>query len=132
MWTKYIKSKTFTKIKTEGTKRLKDTFPNIFFTTSSKTSTLAKFPTVYVRQLQWTEQGADLEGRYINGILAGFQIEVTDNESENNVDTVADVILGIMKELRFTVVGSPFSENTGSEYRNVARYQRMIGANDIY
>lgn len=132
MWTKYIKSKVFTRVKTIGTERLEKQFPNINFTTSSKASTMPKFPTVYVKQLQGAEQGQTLEGTSINGIMAGFQIDVTDNQSENNAYTVADVVLEIMKSMGFDVIGSPFSDDTGDGYRVTSRYQRIIGANDIF
>lgn len=132
MWTKYIKSKVFTRIKVEGTKRLQKQFPNIYFTTSSKVEKTPKFPTVYVKRLQSTERGRDLEGTGINAIVAGFQVDVIDNKSENNAETVAYVVQDIMKRMRFEVVGSPFSDNSGDEYRVVARYQRNIGYNDVF
>lgn len=132
MWTKYIKSKVFTKIEIEGKKRLQKMFPNIYFTTSGKASTNPKFPTVYVKRLQGSEIGSDLEGTRINAIVAGFQVDVIDNKSENNAETVAYVVQDIMKRMGFEVVGSPFSDNSGDEYRVVARYQRNIGYNDIF
>ncbi len=132
MWTKYIKSKVFTRVKIEGTKRLQKQFPNIYFTTSGKASTTPKFPTVYVKRLQGQERGRDLEATGINAIVAGFQVDVIDNKSENNAETVADVVLEIMKSMGFEVAGSPFSDDSGDEYRVVARYQRNIGYNDIF
>lgn len=131
MWTKYIKSQVFTRIKTEGTSRLQSQFPNIYFTTSSKASTTAKFPTVYVQRLQGAEKGRDLEGTSVNAILAGFQIDVIDNKSENNADTVMDVVAETMKSMGFEMVGSSFSDDTGDEYRVVSRWQRVIGNNDV-
>lgn len=132
MWTKYIKSKVFTRIKVEGTKRLQKQFPNIYFTTSGKAIANPKFPTVYVKSLSGSERGRDLEGTGINAIVAGFQVDVIDNKSENNAETVAYVVQDIMKRMEFEVVGSPFSDNSGDEYRVVARYQRNIGYNDVF
>ena len=59
-------------------------------------------------------------------------MDVIDNKSENNAETVAYVVQDIMKRMGFEVVGSPFSDNSGDEYRVVERYQRNIGYNDIF
>lgn len=131
MWTKYIKSIVFTRIKTEGTAKLQKQFPNIYFTTSDKVSTTAKFPTVYLKKLQGAERGRTLDGTTVNGVLAGFQIDVIDNKSDNNAENVSDVIGDIMKSMGFEMVGDPFPNSQSTdEYRFTARYQRLIGASD--
>lgn len=131
MWTKYIKSIVFTRIKTEGTAKLQKQFPNIYFTTSEKVSTTAKFPTVFVKKLQNAEKGRTLDGTTVNGVLAGFQIDVIDNKSDNNAENVSDVIGDIMKNMGFEMVGDPFPNSQSTdEYRFTARYQRLIGASD--
>ena len=131
MWTKYIKSNVFTRIKTEGTAKLKATFPDIYFTTSDKVSTNPKFPTVHLKKLQGQEKGRTLDGTTVNGVLASFHIDVIENKSDNNAENVADVSGDIMKSMRFEMVGDPFpnSQSTG-EYRFTARYQRIVGAGD--
>lgn len=132
MWTKYIKSIVFTRIKTEGTAKLKKQFPDIYFTTSGKVSTNPKFPTVYLKKLQGAERGRDLEGTTVNGVLAGFQVDVIDNKSDNNAENVSDVIGDIMKNMGFEMVGDPFSNSQGTdEYRCTSRWQRVIGNNDV-
>ena len=133
MWTKYIKSIVFTRIKTEGTAKLKATFPDIYFTTSNKVPTNPKFPTVYLKKLQGAEKGRTLDGKTLNGVLASFQIDVIDNKSDNNAENVADVIGDIMKSMRFEMVGDPFSnsQSTG-EYRFTARYQGVIADEDKF
>lgn len=132
MWTKYIKSIVFTRIKTEGTEKLKSTFPDIYFTTSDKVSTNPKFPTVHLKKLQGQEKGRTLDGTTVNGTLASFQIDVIDNKSDSNAENVADVIAEVMKSMRFEMVGEPFpnSQSTG-EYRCTSRWQRTIADEDI-
>lgn len=132
MWTKYIKSIVFTRIKTEGTEKLKSTFPGIYFTTSDKVSTNPKFPTVHLKKLQGQEKGRTLDGTTVNGTLASFQIDVIDNKSDSNAENVADVIAEVMKSMRFEMVGEPFpnSQSTG-EYRCTSRWQRTIADKDI-
>ena len=131
MWTKYIKSNVFTRIKTEGTAKLKETFPDIYFTTSDKVSTNPKFPTVYLKKLQGQEKGRTLDGTTVNGTLASFQIDVTDNRSYDNVEEVSDVIGDIMKSMRFGMVGDPFPDSQSKgEYKIKSRWQRVIADED--
>lgn len=132
MWTSDITSVVFTRIKAIGMKKLKTKYPEISFTTSSASSTDPKFPTVYIKRMQGSERGQDLEGTSVNATLCSFQIEVTDNVSDTRTQEVADVIYSIMKSMRFQALGEPFPDNTQKGiYRNVARYQRLIGYGDI-
>lgn len=131
MWTSEIPSIVFTRIKTEGLKKLKSKYPNIQFTTSSKKATDSKFPTVYVKRMQGSERGQTLDGTSVNAILSTLQIEVTDDVSDVRAQEVADVVYGIMKSMRYEAIGEPFPDNDDSTYRNVARYRRIIGYNDI-
>lgn len=131
MWTSDIQSSVFTRIKAEGTKKLKTKYPNINFTTSSKKSSNPKFPSVYVKRMQGKEEGQTLDGKDVNAVTSTFQIEVTDNTSDTVAQDVADVIYGIMKTMRYSVLGDPISDNDADTYRNVSRYQRIVGFNDI-
>ena len=131
MWTKYIKSIVFTRIKTEGTAKLKETFPDIYFTTSDKVSTNPKFPTVYLKKLQGQEKGRTLDGTTVNGTLASFQIDVIDNKSDSNAENVSDVIGDIMKSMRFKMIGDPFpNRKSTGEYRFTSRWKRVIADED--
>ena len=131
MWTSDIQTSVFTRIKAEGTKKLKTKYPNINFTTSSKKSSNPKFPSVYVKRMQGKEEGQTLDGQTVNAVTSTFQIEVTDNTSDTVAQDVADVIYGIMKTMRYSVLGEPISDNDADTYRNVSRYQRIVGFNDI-
>lgn len=132
MWSNDILSIVFTKIKVFGEKELKNKYPNITFVTSAKISKEAKFPTVFVNKLQGNEIGSDLDGKTINGIQSNIQIEVIDNQSQRNAEIVSDVIMNIMKEMRYQVVGDTYNDNNESgKFRNITRYRRPIGYNDI-
>ena len=132
MWTSDIASSVFTRVKAEATKRLKTKYPDIYFTTLSRVATTPKFPTVYVKRMQGAERGQTLEGTTLNAILSTFQIEVTTNTNDTEAQEVADIVCEIMKSMRYQMLGEPFPDNTASDtYRNVARYQRIIGYNDI-
>lgn len=131
MWTSEISSIVFTRIKVEVLKSLKSKYPNIYFTNSDRAQTNPKFPTVYINEIGSTERGEDLEGTSINAVMATFQIDVTDNQSQNRASEVMSKIVGIMKSMRFSVIAMPEFQNTESTYRSTARFRRMIGQGDI-
>ena len=132
MWTSDIQSIVFTRIKIEVTKILKNTYPDMFFTTSSKTLKQPQFPTVYVKRMQGSERGQTLDGESVNAILSTFQIEVTDDVSENRAQDVADIVCEIMKSMRYEMIGEPFLDDSDEKvFRNIARYRRIVGGNDV-
>lgn len=131
MWTSDISSIVFTRIKTTVEKKLKEKYPDIYFTTSDKTQTNPKFPTVYIHELPGAEKAKDLEGTTINSVLATFQIDVADNQSQNRSKDVMNEIIKVMKNMSFSVSSMPEFNNTNSIYRNTARFRRTIDWNDI-
>jgi hypothetical protein len=73
------------------------------------------------------EEGNDLENTTINGVLATFQIETNDNQSQTRAKEVMNEIVGIVKEMRFSIIAMPEIKNTDSTYRCVMRCRRIIG-----
>ena len=131
MWFSDITSVVFTRVKAIVNKKLKTKYPDINFTTSSVASTDPKFPTVYVKRMQGAERGQDLEGSTVNAMLVTFQVEVTDNVSDTRAQEVADSVCEVFKSMRFQILGEPFPDNTQrGVFRNVARYQRLVGYGD--
>lgn len=130
MWFSRITTTVFTRIKSIVNKKLKSTYPDINFTTSDKSSTDPKFPTVYIKRMQGMERGQDLDGTSVNAMLVTFQVEVTDNISDTRALEVADTCCAVMKSMRFQLVGEPVPDNSNGKFRNIARYQRIIGYND--
>ena len=131
MWTTDIEYKVLAKLKAEGNKILKTDFPNIKFTNEDAASTNPTFPTVYLKRLPGGETGGDLEGTFVNGIVSGFQIEVSANTTDRDAQRVADVCCQIMKSMAYKMIGEPVSDNTPQIKRNIARYQRNIDYGDI-
>ena len=119
-----LESQVITRIKTQFSKKLKDRYPNLKFTNSDRADTVPKFPTVYIHEMPGAETGADLQGDTINAVWSSFQIEVTTN-------TKMDEVVRIMKTMRFQVTSMPEFQNTDSVYRRVARFRRIIGADDV-
>lgn len=131
MWTRIIPSKVFTNIQKIGKEKLLKKYPNINFTTSDRAPTKPKFPTVYIKKMQGSARGGTLEDAKVNAVLSSFQIEVTTNTSQNDAETVADVVADTMTDMGYEMIGEPFPDNTADIYRNVSRYRRLIGYNDI-
>lgn len=130
MWTKIIQPKVFTAIKTKVSEKIQTKYPNIYFTTSDKTLTNPRFPTVYLKKLQGTEQGETME-KDLNAIVSSFQVEVTDNTNEANCIEIADLVMDVMNDMGYSVLGDSVQDNTDSVYRNIARYQRTIAKKDV-
>lgn len=126
-----LESQIFTLIKTKFSKKLKDRYPDLTFTTSDRVETKPKFPTVYIHEMPGMEDGADTEGNEINAVLCSFQIEVTTNKQMNETKEIMNEILRIMKSMRFQVISMPEFQNTNNVYRRVARFRRMIADKDF-
>ncbi len=126
-----IETQVFSLIKAKFSAKIKAKYPDLNFTTSDRSSTKPKFPTVYIHLMESPEIGSTLDGTEIPGINATFQIDVTDNQSQARADEVAKEILRIMKTMRFKPVGMPFHDNSGDTYRTVGRFRRIIGDGDI-
>jgi hypothetical protein len=126
-----IETIVFSRIKAEMPSQITESYSNLNFTTSSKNPAKARFPCVYVHMLSSAETGMVLTGNDIEAVTAGFQIEVTDNQSQARTKEVAVAIAKIMKNMGFQALGMPMNDNTTSTYRNVARYRRKIGTDDI-
>lgn len=126
-----LESQIFSRIKANFSDRIKKKYPDLNFTTSNKTPTKAKFPTVYIHFMESPEIGSDLEGASINGITATFQIDVTDNQSQARADEVSKEVLRIMRTMRFKSVSMPLHDNSGDTYRTISRFRRPVGAGDI-
>lgn len=126
-----IESIVFSRIKEKATSKLKTKYPDISFTTSDKVASNPKFPNVYVHMMGSKEIGNDLENITINGVLATFQIETTDNQSQTRAKDAMNEVVRIVKEMRFDIIVMPEMKNTDSTYRCVMRCRRTIGSLDV-
>lgn len=129
MWNKG--SEVFINLKTRFPQSIKDKYENINFTISNNENEESNFPKVYFHQVSAVEVGQDLAGTTINSAQFIFQIEVTDNESNDRVDEVMDAVISIMKGMFFSMNQFPEIQNTSSTYKTVARFTRVIGAGDV-
>lgn len=120
-----------TRIKYGFSEKIKKKYPDLDFVTSEKNKTKPKFPTVYTELLPSPEIGQDLEGTSLNGVLATFQIKVSDNVNNSRAREVANEVVRILKTMRFSINEMPHSENKGDSYDCLIRARRTIGASDI-
>ena len=132
-WTDRISSVVFTRIKNEFSSTLKTKYKmtSSNFSTVGSRDTPAVFPFVYIQLLPSVEQGQDIEGNTINAGLFTFQIEVTDNQTQERAKDVMSEVKRIMKSMRFTVQPTPALEDTKDTHRAIMRCNRIIGFNDI-
>lgn len=130
MWIEQIEPIVLTRLKVHLTKTFKTKYLTLNITTESTSNTEPKFPNVYIHEMGPVETGEDLEGNTINAVISSFQIEVSDNSSPAKVKEVMSEIIKAMKSMRFSAVTMPEFQNT-EVYRMVARFRRIIGANDI-
>ena len=126
-----LESQVYSRIKNKMPSIIKTKYTDLNFTTNSISLADAKFPCVYIHMIESPEDGEDLEGTEINAVYASFVIEVVDNESQANTNTISKEVQKIMKQMRFKVVGFPYNDNKDSTYRKVSRYRRTIANNDI-
>ena len=131
MWFSRITNIVLTRVKAIVGKKLNTKYPGLDFTTSDTSPKEPTFPTVYIKRLPGAEREQDLDGTSVNAMLVTFQVEVTDNVSDTRAQEVADSVCAVMKSMRFQILGEPFPDNTQSGiYRNIARYQRVVGYGD--
>lgn len=131
MWTSDLTSIVFTRLKTQFSSTIKNKYPDLYFTNSDKVQNNPKFPTVYLHENGSIEQGQDLDNTGINAVLATFQVDVIDSQSQTRVNEVMDEVVRVMKSMRFSITSMPGYQNTDRDYRSVARFRRMIGAGDL-
>lgn len=132
-WTDRISSVVFSRIKNEFSNTIKKNYKmkDENFSTVGSSDTPAVFPFVYIQLLPSTEQGQDIDGNTINAGLFTFQIEVTDNQTQERAKDVMSEIKRIMKSMRFTVQPTPDIQDTKYTHRAIMRCNRRIGSSDI-
>lgn len=138
MWATEIDTTVLSRLRSRGYTDLKKKYTNINFTDNDRAPTDPKFPTVYYINISSAERGQTLDGKSMNALLHSVQIEVSDNgtpvaNKPQNYATkdVMSKICEYMKDMGYEIVNMPFFQNTDSVYRMVARFRRVIGANDV-
>lgn len=133
-WDDLIPSTVFTRIKTEFSSVLKTKYKitNDNFSTAGSSDTPAVFPFINIQLLSASELGEDLEGDKINAARFGFQIDVTDNKSQQRAkEVMAEVKRIMVSNMRFRAKEMPTFDNSKDTHRATARFKRVIADGDI-
>ena len=132
MWTKNIFTSVYSRVSANGRIRLVSKYPKINFTNSTPKSNITSFPTVVISDLDGNDTGRTLEGNDVNATFSNIEIQVTTNTSQEDANYIADVCYDLITTMRYgaTLRPSPNSIKD-NEYRNVARYRRLVGKGDI-
>ena len=77
-----------------------------------------------------TEQGRTLDGQNINGVLTTFEVQTFTNTSQYDAKLMLAIVADVFKAMRFEVASMPEFKSDGTVYRSVARFRRILGAND--
>ena len=95
-------------------------------------SSLSKrtFATRYGHELPGTEQGRTLDGQNINGVLTTFEVQAFTNTSQYDAKIMLAIVADVFKSMRFEATPMPEFKSDETVYRSVARFRRILGAND--
>lgn len=131
-WDDLIPSTVFTRVKTNFSDSLKTKYKmtDKNFSTVGSSDTPAAFPFIGVQLISMNEISNDLDGDTIPAVMCGFQIDVTDNQSDSRASEIAREVKAIMKTMRFNCKKQPSQSDKGI-YRQTYRCSRKIGSNDI-
>lgn len=132
LWIDKIKTQVLSRLKyDEEMQKLQKKYPDFTLVTLPVSSTDPTFPTLLLQQLETPEVGQDLDNVSVNGINAGFQIDVTDNTRDNRarVEEIISAAYAVMKSMRFNVRRMP-DQDTQDEKRSTLRATRIIGSGD--
>ena len=132
LWIDKIQTQVLSRLKyDEEMQKLQKKYPDFTLVTLPVSSTDPTFPTLLLQQLETPEVGQDLDNVTVNGINAGFQIDVTDNTRDNRarVEEIISAAYAVMKSMRFNVGRMP-DQDTQDEKRSTLRATRIIGSGD--
>lgn len=131
LWSVSIRTRIYNLIKDDVYEGLKKSYPNIFFTTTDKTPTTSKFPTVYIDVASMVENGQTLENNEVSSLLITLEVKVLSNNSSNEAMNISNVILNSFKKFGFDMVSYPIPLSSGENvYQATARYRKNIADMD--
>lgn len=132
-WAMELDNLIFSKVKAKLTASLKTKYPQINITQNKDNKEFAKFPTVYIQQVDLREWGETLEGDTVNAVSIAFQADVivTKTQSEKVCKEVANEVLKAFKSLHFHSVMPTLNFDGNGNLRMVSRYERIIGSGDV-
>ena len=107
------------------------TSKTIKFTSVGENEGLPYFPTCYLHELEPGEFGGDLHGTSINAVLETFECVVFSRDKKET-SLILNECVHQMKRLGFTVTAMPIISTDDNVHNGVARFRRVIGADDVF
>ena len=117
--------------------KLKKKFPRMQFqegiTITNLESRLSKptFPTIYVKELGFIENGKTLEAKEIVSINTTYQVKAITNKSQYEAKEILAIVSDVFKEMMFECISGISIESVeNGVYTSVIRFRRTIDRND--
>ena len=113
------------------TRMKKLTNRKIKYTQSNSDISPTSLPAVHFQELEPIEVGNDIENSGIHAVGETIQLTVYGNGQMSEVKDIMSKSVLCMKQMRFNMTGMPvYTTNHDIKY-GVARFRRLIGADDI-
>lgn len=135
-WVFDLETNIFSNVATIAKPKLKKKYKSMNFDTAFTTveKNLDKdpvFPTIYIHEMPGLERGADLEGTSVNAVQETIQVDVITNTKQSDAKGIMAILADAFKQMRFQITAMPeFKNDSEKNFRSVARFRRIIGAND--
>lgn len=118
------------KVLTQVEYMMKKKYPKLICTTKNENGQPAKFPTLFLHELQSIEQGQDLTNETVNAVLSTIEIQVWTNTTETDCRNIIAEAVNQMKLLQYNITGMPIVEVNDKIAWGVVRCRRMVGNAD--
>lgn len=135
-WVYDLETNIFSNVATIAKPKLKKKYKSMNFDAAFTTveKNLDKdpvFPTIYIHEMPGLERGADLEGTSVNAVQETIQVDVITNTKQSDAKGIMAILADAFKQMRFQITAMPeFKNDSEKNFRSVARFRRIIGAND--
>ena len=107
--------------------QFKSTYASLVITQDEEASVTAKFPTILVRQVSFSEAGRDIEGNTINAIIPTYQITITFKGDRDKLVNLTASAVNFYKSKRFEVSNVVYQISNGIRTA-IFRATRTIGS----
>ena len=126
-WFADIEPRTFTIFK----KRMKETYPDVFYTTANEKVSESEFPCVLYREIGQVETGNDLDNATVNAVISTIQVQTYAKTAKECKEITTEAVIQ-MKKLRYNITAMPIyqSERGGDIHFSVIRATRVYGSGD--
>lgn len=129
-WISDLETNIFSNVVAFAKPLLEKDYPDVRFTTESKSTQKPRFPTVYIHELTQVETGSTLDGKTVNAVMETMQAEITTNNDKSDAKKVTLVVLEAFKRMRFSGGQIGEIQYESDVYRSISRFSRLIGEND--